>query len=375
MDLLRTILIYMSMIFMTSVQNAPDPAAFVTEPVATPTAIIQVTESPAPAATATPKPTPVPTIDITSTTAYKTLSVGDKGENVSNMQQKLAEYGYYEGEIDGSFGNQTRQAVEKFQYNHGLSVDGFAGKNTLTVLYESDEVRPLVAEATESPAPSQTPEDQLQIAATEPVIEVTQEPTIEPSAEPSVEPSEKPQAIEPTQSEVQPASDETDESEIAATIEPTQTPVPEFLEMEGYAVTIADSKDPIMTQKTEEHEAKAIPPYLHGEMVYLPLLEILEQSSIPVVVSKSIDIDQYAFALGDDIYLITALTNKEGEPVSPEGYKNNEAVPLAFTDIKAVDDILYLPLEEIQNFANIIFELDDENKTITATYPAAEELE
>lgn len=375
MDLLRTILIYMSMIFMTSVQNAPDPAAFVTEPVATPTAIIQVTETPAPSATATPKPTPVPTIDITSTTTYKTLSVGDKGENVSNMQQKLAEYGYYEGEIDGSFGNQTRQAVEKFQYNHGLSVDGFAGKNTLTVLYESDEVRPLVAETTESPAPSQTPEDQLQIAATEPIIEETQEPTIEPSVEPTIEPSVEPSSEPPAQSEAQPESDEADEPSVPAAIAPTQTTVPEFLEMEGYVLTIADSKDPIMTQKTEDEDAKAIPPYLYGETVYVPLLEILEQSSIPVVASKNIDIDQYAFALGDDIYLITALTNKAGEPISPEGYKNNEAVPLAFTEIKAVDDMLYLSLEEIQDFANIIFEVDDENKTITATYPAAEELE
>ena len=61
----------------------------------------------------------MPTIDITPNPEYGTLQVGDRGDEVRRLQEELARYGYYEGDIDGVYGNQTRRAVEQFQYQHG----------------------------------------------------------------------------------------------------------------------------------------------------------------------------------------------------------------------------------------------------------------
>ena len=47
----------------------------------------------------------------------------------------------------------TRRAVEQFQYQHGLSADGMAGRVTLTVLYESGQVRMSPTAATPAPSP------------------------------------------------------------------------------------------------------------------------------------------------------------------------------------------------------------------------------
>ena len=133
----------MSLVFATSVQTAPEPVEILKELQATP---FVPTATPVP----TPTPTPVPTINITPNPDYKMLQVGDRGDDVRAMQEKLAEYGYLDGEIDGAYGNQTRRAVEAFQYQHGLSVDGKAGRQTLNHIYADVLVTP-------SPAPTQTP--------------------------------------------------------------------------------------------------------------------------------------------------------------------------------------------------------------------------
>lgn len=361
MDLLRTILVYLSMIFMTSVQNAPDPSALVTvAPETTPPAYMEQIPTPGPVVpTATVKPSPVPTVDITPSTKYKTLSIGDKGDNVIEMQKKLAEYGYYEGEIDGGFGNQTRAAVEKFQYNHGLSADGIAGKNTLAVLYDSDEVRPM---ATDTPEPTEEPTtapptDELAIAQTEPVTN----PPETPKATETAAPTETPVATEtslPTESPV-----------------PTETPEPEFLAMEGFGIIVPNTTDAMMTQAADEAEAKAITPYSYGDLLYVPLLEVLTQSQYNIIASPSIEMEQYAFAMGDDIYRISVLADKNNLPIDPQGYKNNVLVMSAFSDVKEADGLLYLPIADIQNFIPMTFAVDDAAKTITVSYTIAPEAE
>lgn len=45
-------------------------------------------------------------------------------------QHLLAYLGYYEGEIDGIFGNQSKAATEKFQADYDISVDGVFGEQT-----------------------------------------------------------------------------------------------------------------------------------------------------------------------------------------------------------------------------------------------------
>lgn len=62
------------------------------------------------------------------------LHPGDKGENVLQMQRILRLLGHYEGELDGSYGPQTTEAVKAFQKAVGLDPDGVAGTKTLEAL-------------------------------------------------------------------------------------------------------------------------------------------------------------------------------------------------------------------------------------------------
>ena len=55
---------------------------------------------------------------------------GDKGDQVTLIQQKLKQYGYFSGTVDGVFGKQTYDAVVWFQRKNGLKVDGAVGEST-----------------------------------------------------------------------------------------------------------------------------------------------------------------------------------------------------------------------------------------------------
>jgi peptidoglycan hydrolase-like protein with peptidoglycan-binding domain len=63
-----------------------------------------------------------------------TLRQGDRGSYVVELQQKLAQLGFYAGTIDGKFGSGTAAAVRKLQTAYGLSVDGVAGAGTWSVI-------------------------------------------------------------------------------------------------------------------------------------------------------------------------------------------------------------------------------------------------
>ena len=60
------------------------------------------------------------------------LRPGDKGDHVKPLQGLLYSYGYYHGDLDGSYGPQTKEAVIKFQENNDLDPDGIAGPKTMT---------------------------------------------------------------------------------------------------------------------------------------------------------------------------------------------------------------------------------------------------
>ena len=49
---------------------------------------------------------------------------GDLDSSVRRVQAALARQGYYHGAIDGSFGPATRNALRRYQRNHGLGVTG-----------------------------------------------------------------------------------------------------------------------------------------------------------------------------------------------------------------------------------------------------------
>lgn len=59
----------------------------------------------------------------------KTINVkkGSSGNNTKEVQKYLKYYGYYDGNIDGSCGNYTVEAIKKWQKYKGLVVDGVFG--------------------------------------------------------------------------------------------------------------------------------------------------------------------------------------------------------------------------------------------------------
>lgn len=52
----------------------------------------------------------------------------------SSIQTALKNAGYYQGNVDGKIGQQTRQAIKAFQQDNGLSADGVVGRGTWTKL-------------------------------------------------------------------------------------------------------------------------------------------------------------------------------------------------------------------------------------------------
>ena len=83
------------------------------------------------------------------------LRRGAKGENVKLVQQRLTDLGYFSGPISGNYMNKTVEAMKQFQTNNGLKVDGVAGEDTWTLLF--DDTQALDVNATPRPTPEPTP--------------------------------------------------------------------------------------------------------------------------------------------------------------------------------------------------------------------------
>ena len=59
---------------------------------------------------------------------------GSGGAVVSEIQTRLKNWGYYNGDVDGVYGSRTEKAVRWFQQKNGLNVDGQVGDQTLAAL-------------------------------------------------------------------------------------------------------------------------------------------------------------------------------------------------------------------------------------------------
>ena len=122
--------------------------------------IPEATPAPTGSAASTPAPTDNSIIYLTPapTVAFKKqLKYESKGETVKEVQRRLTELGYYEGNISGNFLGHTRNAVKAFQKQNALEVDGIIGEATWNVLFNDLDVRDAYADPKPTPAPTPIP--------------------------------------------------------------------------------------------------------------------------------------------------------------------------------------------------------------------------
>ena len=195
MDLMRTLLIYMSATLTLAVQSTAAPKE---TPIPSPvqdTAIVETTdtvEKGSETITAAPKakeketekitPFPVPTIT-PNTKGYHNLTMGTKGKEVKKLQEKLIELKYLpDDSADGAYGRQTYNAVKKFQYYNGLKADGIAGRATQTNLFENDQIVPN-PEQTAAPEVTPAPPEPTNAPETPPASETAAPETVPPETD------------------------------------------------------------------------------------------------------------------------------------------------------------------------------------------------
>lgn len=72
--------------------------------------------------------------------AFAALQKGSKGVDVVELQKRLIEFGYLDGEADGDFGKKTKAAVEAFQGENGLEITGIVTIRDTTILFSDDAI-------------------------------------------------------------------------------------------------------------------------------------------------------------------------------------------------------------------------------------------
>ena len=109
-----------------------------------------------------------------SKTPSNTSSSSSSGAEVKKIQQRLVDLGYYDGAVDGYFGDATEEAYKAFQKAAGLTVDGIAGDSRNTLYSENAPEAPKADTTTKT---EDKPEEETTApteATTEPVTEAVQ---------------------------------------------------------------------------------------------------------------------------------------------------------------------------------------------------------
>ena len=93
-----------------------------------------------------------------SSSPRSTLKQGMRGDDVRDLQNLLQDAGYSVGRAgaDGIYGSDTFRAVAAFQEDHGLEVDGIAGRETMAAL----DAAVYGPEKPDPPAAAPDPDDQ-----------------------------------------------------------------------------------------------------------------------------------------------------------------------------------------------------------------------
>lgn len=73
---------------------------------------------------------------------YFDIERGSKGEEVSNIQDKLKELGFYTGLMSGKFDTETQKAFKRFEKANGLESDGMASREDQLALFSAKVPNP-----------------------------------------------------------------------------------------------------------------------------------------------------------------------------------------------------------------------------------------
>jgi peptidoglycan hydrolase-like protein with peptidoglycan-binding domain len=383
MNLLNTLLVYLTMVFVSSVQMAPEPTLAPVTPAPSQTVAVVATVTVAASPSSTP--TPVPTPAITPNSEYRTLQVGDTGDDVTLMQRRLTELGYYAGTVDGVYGNQSRRAVERFQYYNGLSADGIAGKRTLTVLYESKEVvfAPVDVTPSSSPTPTQTPSPTDTPAPTfAPTPSPTPAPTDTPTPEPTVteviatdaalagETATPETALETTGPTIVAEQETTIPTLAAETAVPTPLTQTDFV-MAGSAEPLTLQNDAALALP----EPVTLHPLQYGETVMAPILEILRDAGSVILPGTDTVVWEVAFTLNEDLYQFSYQADEAGNVTELTVTKNREPLALTESTGYVFEELLYLPMQTITECLGVTFTPDETATRYTVTLTPVQDAE
>lgn len=86
-------------------------------------------------------------------TGRSTLRSGSRGADVNELQATLRLLGFYDGAVDGFFGDTTVAAVGRFQEAAGLGKDGVVGPATWERLFPPDPIAPPPTVTPRAPLP------------------------------------------------------------------------------------------------------------------------------------------------------------------------------------------------------------------------------
>lgn len=87
-------------------------------------------------------------------TQSKLIKPGDHGEEVKKIQQRLKDLGYFSGQVKGNYLTITTSAVEAFQKDAGLQIDGECDEETLARMFAENAPKRKVDDMTSAATPA-----------------------------------------------------------------------------------------------------------------------------------------------------------------------------------------------------------------------------
>ena len=112
---------------------------------------------------AAPRPPPAPAAPPVASSGGK-LALGATGPEVKELQLRLKAQGFYNGNVGGNFGPGTEAAVKAFQRANGMTVDGWAGPQTMAKLRGTSSPTPTTPTAPVTPSTPASNDARVQAA-------------------------------------------------------------------------------------------------------------------------------------------------------------------------------------------------------------------